>query len=143
MFPSGFAKWCEDDSKELSQQDRYKKRIKDHLDQLKISSEVRRPELSNTYLAEELINMESKAELMEGSVGSKYIEKTNYFYGGCSNGRSINHYCESWVQTFREQLKSLLAPKVAWYVQEIRGKIRLLVKEDGKTQTFIRNNLID
>ena len=43
---------------------------------------------------------------------------------------------ESWVQTFREQLKSFMAPKAAWYVQESRGKIRLLVKEDGKTQTL-------
>ena len=34
---------------------------------------------------------------------------------------------ESWVQTFREQLKSFMAPKAAWYVQESRGKIRLLV----------------
>ena len=30
---------------------------------------------------------------------------------------------ESWVQTFREQLKSFMAPKAAWYVQESRGKI--------------------
>ena len=47
---------------------------------------------------------------------------------------------ESWVQTFREQLKSFMAPKAAWYVQESRGKIRLLVKEDGKTQTLTLEN---
>lgn len=35
---------------------------------------------------------------------------------------------ESWVQTFREQLKSFMAPKAALYVQENRGKIRLLVQ---------------
>ena len=35
---------------------------------------------------------------------------------------------ESWVQTFREQLKSFMAPKAALYVQESRGKIRLLVQ---------------
>ena len=69
-FPSGFPEWCEDDLKELAQQDRYKKRIKDHLDQLKISIENRKRELANTYLAEELKKMESKAELIEGLVGS-------------------------------------------------------------------------
>ena len=33
-----------------------------------------------------------------------------------------------------------MAPKAAWYVQESRGKIRLLVKEDGKTQTLTLEN---
>ncbi len=69
-FPSGFAAWCEDDLKELAKQDRYKKRIKDHLDQLKISIENRKREIANTYLMEELKKMETKAELMEGLVGS-------------------------------------------------------------------------
>ena len=70
-FPSGFAAWCENDLKELAKQDRYKKRIKDHLDQLKISIDNRRRELANTYLAEELKKMETKAELMESLVGSQ------------------------------------------------------------------------
>ena len=69
-FPSGFAAWCEDDLKELAQQDVYKKRIKDHLDQLKLTIENRRREIANTYLMEELKKMETKAELMEGLVGS-------------------------------------------------------------------------
>ena len=69
-FPSGFAEWCENDLKELAQKDIYKKRIKDHLDQLKISIENRKRELNQTYLMEELKKMESKAELMEGLVGS-------------------------------------------------------------------------
>ena len=69
-FPSGFPEWCEDDLKELAKQDRYKKRIKDHLDQLKISIENRKREIANTYLMEELKKMETKAELMEGLVGS-------------------------------------------------------------------------
>ena len=69
-FPSGFPEWCEDDLKELAQKDIYKKRIKDHLDQLKISIENRKRELNQTYLMEELKKMESKAELMEGLVGS-------------------------------------------------------------------------
>ena len=69
-FPSGFAEWCEDDLKELAQNDIYKKRIKDHLDQLKISIDNRRRELANTYLAEELKKMETKSEFMESLVGS-------------------------------------------------------------------------
>ena len=69
-FPSGFPEWCEDDLKELAKKDIYKKRIKDHLDQLKISIEDRKRQIANTYLHEELKKMESKAELMEGLVGS-------------------------------------------------------------------------
>ena len=69
-FPSGFPEWCEDDIKELAKEVKYKKRIKDHLDQLKISIENRKREIANTYLMEELKKMETKAELMEGLVGS-------------------------------------------------------------------------
>jgi len=69
-FPSGFAEWCEDDLKDLAKENKYQKRIKDHLNQLKISIENRKRELANTYLAEELKKMESKAELIEGLVGS-------------------------------------------------------------------------
>ncbi len=47
---------------------------------------------------------------------------------------------ESWVQHFRDQLKTFMAPKASWYVQESRGKIRLLVKEDGRTQTLTLEN---
>ena len=39
-----------------------------------------------------------------------------------------------------KSIKSFMAPKAAWYVQESRGKIRLLVKEDGKTQTLTLEN---
>jgi len=69
-FPSGFPEWCEDDLKELAKEERYKKRIKEHLDQLKLSIENRRRELANTYLAEELKKMEAKAELIEGFITS-------------------------------------------------------------------------
>ena len=69
-FPSGFPEWCEDDIKELAKEDKYKKRIATHLEQLKISIENRRREIANTYLMEELKKMETKAELMEGLVGS-------------------------------------------------------------------------
>ena len=69
-FPSGFPEWCEDDIKELAKEDKYKKRIATHLEQLKISIENQRREIANTYLMEELKKMEAKAELMEGLVGS-------------------------------------------------------------------------
>ena len=69
-FPSGFPEWCEDDLKELAQKDIYKKRIKDHLDQLKISIENRKREIANTYLHEELKKMEAKAELIEGFIST-------------------------------------------------------------------------
>jgi len=69
-FPSGFAAWCEDDLKELAKQDRYKKRIAEHLAQLKISIEVRERELANTYLAEELQKMKDKQVLIEGFIST-------------------------------------------------------------------------
>ena len=67
-FPSGFPEWCEDDLKELAKEGKYKKRIATHLEQLKLSIEVRRRELQNTYLAEQLAEMEAKAELIEGFI---------------------------------------------------------------------------
>ncbi len=67
-FPSGFPAWCETNLRELAKQDRYKKRIKEHLDQLKISIENRKREIANTYLHEELKKMEAKAELIEGFI---------------------------------------------------------------------------
>ena len=69
-FPSGFALWCEDDLKQLSQQDKYKKRIKEHLEQLKLTIENRKREIANTYLQQELTKMEAKAELIEGFITS-------------------------------------------------------------------------
>ena len=47
---------------------------------------------------------------------------------------------ESWVQHFRDQLKTFMAHKAPWYVQESRKKIRLIVIEDGKTQTLTLEN---
>ena len=38
-FPSGFPEWCETNLKELAKQARYKKRIEEHLAQLKMSIE--------------------------------------------------------------------------------------------------------
>ena len=47
---------------------------------------------------------------------------------------------ESWVQHFRNQLKTFMEHKAPWYVQESRKKIRLIVIEDGKTQTLTLEN---
>lgn len=47
---------------------------------------------------------------------------------------------ESWVKHFRGQLKTFMEPKAPWYVQESRRKIRLIVIEDGKTQTLTLEN---
>ena len=67
-FPSGFPEWCEDDIKELAKEDKYKKRIKDHLDQLKISIKNQKREIANTYLQQELKKMKDKRELIEGFI---------------------------------------------------------------------------
>ena len=69
-FPSGFADWCKDDLKELAKRDIYKKRIKEHLDQLKLTIANRERELANTYLAEELQKMKDKQELIEGFIST-------------------------------------------------------------------------
>jgi len=69
-FPSGFPQWCETNLKELAKQDRYKKRIKDHLDQLDLSITARERELANTYLQQELQKMKDKRELIESFINS-------------------------------------------------------------------------
>ena len=69
-FPAVFALWCEDDLKQFSQQDKYKKRIKEHLDQLKLTIANRERELANTYLAEELQKMKDKQVLIEGFIST-------------------------------------------------------------------------
>ena len=69
-FPSGFAAWCENDLKELAKQDRYKKRLKEHLDQLELSITAREREIANTYLMEELNKMKAKRELIEGFIST-------------------------------------------------------------------------
>ena len=67
-FPSGFPAWCETNLRELAKQTRYKKRIEEHLAQLKISIEVREREIANTYLQQELKKMKDKRELIEGFI---------------------------------------------------------------------------
>ena len=69
-FPSGFPEWARTNLEELAKRDIYKKRIKEHLDQLKISIENRKREIANTYLHEELKKMEAKAELIEGFIST-------------------------------------------------------------------------
>ena len=46
--------------KELCQQSKYQKRVKDHIDQLDLTIENRERELSRTYLVEELNKMKDK-----------------------------------------------------------------------------------
>ena len=67
-FPSGFPEWAKTNLEELAKRDIYKKRIKEHLDQLKLSIANRERELANTYLAEELQKMKDKQELIEGFI---------------------------------------------------------------------------
>ena len=67
-FPSEFAAWCENDLKELAKRDIYKKRIREHLDQLNLTIASRERELNQTYLAEELNKMKDKKELIEGFI---------------------------------------------------------------------------
>ena len=70
VFSSGFPAWCETHLRELAKQDRDKKRISEHLAQLKISIEVRERELANTYLAEDLQKMKEKQELIESFIST-------------------------------------------------------------------------
>ena len=67
-FPSGFPEWARTNLEELAKRDIYKKRIKEHLDQLKLTIANRERELANTYLAEELQKMKDKQELIEGFI---------------------------------------------------------------------------
>ncbi len=67
-FPSGFPEWAKNNLEELAKRDIYKKRIKEHLDQLKLSIAVRERELNQTYLVEELNKMKDKKELIEGFI---------------------------------------------------------------------------
>ena len=64
-FPSGFPAWCETNLRELAKQDRYKKRIKDHLDQLDLTIKNRERELQRTYLVEQLNEMKDKKSFLE------------------------------------------------------------------------------
>ena len=67
-FPSGFPEWAKTNLEELAKRDIYKKRIKEHLDQLKLTIANRERELANTYLAEELQKMKDKQELIESFI---------------------------------------------------------------------------
>jgi hypothetical protein len=69
-FPSGFPEWARTNLEELAKRDIYKKRIKEHLDQLKLTIANRERELANTYLAEELQKMKDKQELIEGFIST-------------------------------------------------------------------------
>ena len=65
-FPTGFPEWAKTNLEELAKRDIYKKRIKEHLEQLNLTISNRERELANTYLMEELNKMKAKRELIEG-----------------------------------------------------------------------------
>ena len=67
-FPSGFPEWAQTNLEELAKRDIYKKRIKEHLDQLNLTIANRERELANTYLVEELNKKKNKKELIEGFI---------------------------------------------------------------------------
>ena len=67
-FPSGFSEWAKTNLEELAKRNIYKKRIKEHLDQLNLTIANRERELDNTYLVEELNKMKDKKELIEGFI---------------------------------------------------------------------------
>ena len=67
-FPTGFPEWAKTNLEDLAKRDIYKKRIKEHLEQLKLSIAVRERELNQTYLVEELNKMKAKRELIEGFI---------------------------------------------------------------------------
>ena len=74
-FPSGFPEWAKTNLEELAKRDIYKKRIKEHLDQLKLSIAVRERELNQTYLAEELNKMKDKKSFLETLIPDNMISK--------------------------------------------------------------------
>ena len=61
-FPSGFPDWCETNLRELAKQARYKKRIEEHLAQLKMSIEVRERELAWRLYQKELFSISLSPE---------------------------------------------------------------------------------
>ena len=67
-FPSGFPEWAKANLEELAKRDIYKKRIREHLDQLNLTIANRERELNQTYLVEELNKMKDKKELIEGFI---------------------------------------------------------------------------
>lgn len=64
-FPTGFEDWAKEHLKELCQQSKYQKRVKDHIEQLNLTIENREKELSRTYLVEELNKMKDKKSFLE------------------------------------------------------------------------------
>ena len=67
-FPTGFPEWAKTNLEELAKRDIYKKRIKEHLEQLKLTISNRERELASTYLMEELNKMKAKRKQIEGFV---------------------------------------------------------------------------
>ena len=67
-FPTRFPEWAKTNLEELAKRDIYKKRIKEHLEQLNLTISNRERELANTYLMEELNKMKAKRKQIEGFI---------------------------------------------------------------------------
>ena len=67
-FPTGFPEWAKTNLEELAKRDIYKKRIKEHLEQLNLTISNRERELANTYLMEELNKIKAKREQIESFI---------------------------------------------------------------------------
>ena len=63
-LPEGYKDWAYEHLKELAKQPTYKKRIEEHLSQLDLTISNRKKELQQTYLHEQLVEMESRRELI-------------------------------------------------------------------------------
>ena len=63
-LPEGYKDWAYEHLKELAKQPTYKKRIEEHLSQLDLTIANREKELQQTYLHEQLVEMQSRRELI-------------------------------------------------------------------------------
>ena len=65
-LPEGYVDWAYEHLKVLATQPQYKKRIEEHLSQLELTISNREKELKQTYLHEQLVEMQSRRELIKG-----------------------------------------------------------------------------
>ncbi len=63
-LPEGYEDWAYSHLKELAKEPIYKKRIEDHLSSLDLTIANREKELKQTYLHEQLVEMQSRRELI-------------------------------------------------------------------------------
>ena len=63
-LPENYKTWAYEHLKELAKQPTYKKRIEEHLSSLDLTIANREKELKQTYLHEQLVEMQSRRELI-------------------------------------------------------------------------------